>query len=91
MTNDTDCRTDRRRDRIRARHRNGVDGVEVSDDGRTLTVTFLGKAPPELGPENIRVDGGRRIRDIVAIEVEVEPRGGPGPGRPRARHGRPRG
>lgn len=68
----TDCRTDRRRDKIRARRRNGIDGVEVSDDGRVLTVTFLGRAPRELGPENIRVDGGRRIRGIVAIDVVVE-------------------
>jgi predicted phage baseplate assembly protein len=70
MTND--CRTDRRRAKIRSRHRNGVDGVEVSDDGRTLTVTFLGRAPRKLGPENIRIDGGRRIRGIVAVDVVVE-------------------
>ena len=78
MTSDTDCRTDRRRDEIRARRRNGVDGVEVSDDGRTLTVTFLGKAPRELGQENIRIDGGRRIRDIVATEVVIDPQEDPG-------------
>ncbi|MEU4768763.1 putative baseplate assembly protein [Actinosynnema sp. NPDC023794] len=67
-----DCRTDRRRARVRAKHRNGVDGVEVSDDGRTLTVTFLGRAPRELGPENIRIDGGRRVRGIVAVSVRLD-------------------
>ncbi|MBP2336544.1 putative phage baseplate assembly protein [Saccharothrix coeruleofusca] len=67
-----DCRTDRRRARVRAKHRNGVDGVEVSDDGRTLTVTFLGRAPRDLGPENIRIDGGRRVRGIVAVSVRLE-------------------
>ncbi|MGM1062643.1 putative baseplate assembly protein [Saccharothrix sp. Mg75] len=60
-----------RRERVRARHRNGVDAVEVSDDGRTLTVTFIGRAPRGLGAENIRVDGGRRVRGIVATSVEL--------------------
>jgi hypothetical protein len=73
MTNaPVECGTDRRRAKVRAEHRNGVDGVEVSDDGLVLTVTFLGKAPEELGPENIRIDGGRRVKDIVATEVRVE-------------------
>lgn len=67
-----DCRTDRRRARVRAERRNGVDGVEVSDDGRTLTVTFLGRAPRGLGPQHIRIDGGRRVRGIVAVSVELE-------------------
>ncbi|MCO8302977.1 putative baseplate assembly protein, partial [Streptomyces sp. RKCA-744] len=61
-----------RRDRVRAAHLNGVDAVEVGDDGITLTVTFLGKAPHGLGPENVRVDGGRRITGIEVVEVAVE-------------------
>ena len=66
------CRTDGRRAKIRAAQLGGVDAVEVADDGLTLTVTFLGKAPHGLCPENIRIDGGRRITGIEAVEVSVE-------------------
>ncbi|GAA3184510.1 MULTISPECIES: putative baseplate assembly protein [Streptomyces] len=61
-----------RRERIRQARRNGVDAVEVSEDGRTLTVTFLGKAPHGLRPENVRIDGGRRITGIEVLEITVE-------------------
>ncbi|MFF3462591.1 putative baseplate assembly protein [Streptomyces sp. NPDC002619] len=64
-----------RRAKARAAQLNGVDAVEVSDDGLLLTVTFLGKAPHGLGPENVRVDGGRRITGITgitAVDVSVE-------------------
>lgn len=68
------CATERRRDDVRAAELNGVDGIEVSDDGRTLTVTFLGKAPSpcHIGPGNIRIDGGRRVTGIRATAVTVE-------------------
>ncbi|MEU3920812.1 putative baseplate assembly protein [Streptomyces sp. NPDC029004] len=66
------CRTDGRRAKVRATQLGGVDAVEVGDDGLTLTVTFLGKAPHGLCPENIRIDGGRRITGIGAVEVSVE-------------------
>ncbi|SFT04245.1 putative baseplate assembly protein [Streptomyces sp. ok210] len=66
------CRTDGRRVKVRAAQLGGVDAVEVGDDGLTLTVTFLGKAPHGLCPENIRIDGGRRITGIEAVEVSVE-------------------
>jgi hypothetical protein len=66
------CRTDGRRRKVRAAQLGGVDAVEVGDDGLTLTVTFLGKAPHGLCPENIRIDGGRRITDIEAVELSVE-------------------
>ncbi|MFM9373412.1 putative baseplate assembly protein [Streptomyces sp. Da 82-17] len=61
-----------RRARIRAAQLNGVDAVEVSDDGLILTVTFLGKAPHGLCAENIRIDGGRRITGITAVDISVE-------------------
>ncbi|MFI6768294.1 putative baseplate assembly protein [Streptomyces sp. NPDC050355] len=63
---------DGRRGRVRAARLNGVDAVEVADDGVTLTVTFLGKAPHGLRPENVRIDGGRRITGMQAVEVLVE-------------------
>ncbi|OKK03510.1 hypothetical protein AMK26_18660 [Streptomyces sp. CB03234] len=61
-----------RRARVRAAQLGGVDAVEVGDDGLTLEVTFLGKAPEGLCPQNIRIDGGRRITGIEAVEVSVE-------------------
>ncbi|MET8677344.1 putative baseplate assembly protein [Streptomyces sp. NPDC004647] len=70
--NDLACRTDGRRGKVRAARLGGVDAVEVSDDGLTLTVTFIGKAPHGLCPDNVRIDGGRRITGIEAVEVAVE-------------------
>jgi hypothetical protein len=64
--------TTSRRVKVRAAQLNGVDSVEVGDDGLLLTVMFLGKAPHGLGPENVRIDGGRRITDITAVDVSVE-------------------
>ncbi|MFF4602053.1 putative baseplate assembly protein [Streptomyces sp. NPDC001339] len=61
-----------RRGRVRAARLHGIDAVEVADDGVTLTVTFLGKAPHGLRPENVRIDGGRRITGLEALEVSVE-------------------
>ncbi|MEV4701696.1 putative baseplate assembly protein [Actinoplanes sp. NPDC049316] len=73
MSAEIDCATPARRARLRRHHWNGIDEVEVGDDGRTLTVTFLGKAPrQDLEPENIRIDGGRRITGIVALGVAIE-------------------
>ncbi|SCK08630.1 putative baseplate assembly protein [Streptomyces sp. WMMB 322] len=66
------CRTDTRRAKIRAARLGGVDGVEVGDDGRTLTVTFLGKAPHGICPGNVRIDGGRRITGLTVESVSVE-------------------
>jgi predicted phage baseplate assembly protein len=64
------CTDERRREDARARHFNGVDSVDVSDDGRTLTVIFFGKAPEDLEPANFRVDGGRRVTGIEVTGVE---------------------
>ncbi|NBE52386.1 putative baseplate assembly protein [Streptomyces boluensis] len=64
--------TTSRRARVRAAQLNGVDAVEVSDDGLVLTVTFLGKAPHGLCAENVRIDGGRRITGISAVDISVE-------------------
>ncbi|MFB6941999.1 putative baseplate assembly protein [Streptomyces sp. NPDC060286] len=61
-----------RRAKVRAAQLNGVDAVEVSDDGLLLTVSFLGKAPHGLRAQNVRIDGGRRITGIEAVDVSVE-------------------
>ncbi|MFL4902562.1 putative baseplate assembly protein [Streptomyces sp. MMS24-I2-30] len=61
-----------RRAKVRAAQLNGIDAVEAGDDGLLLSVTFLGKAPHGLGPENVRIDGGRRITGITAVDLSVE-------------------
>ncbi|MFF8870389.1 putative baseplate assembly protein [Streptomyces massasporeus] len=61
-----------RRGKVRAARLNGVDTVEADDGGLLLTVTFLGKAPHGLGAENVRIDGGRRVTGITAVDVSVE-------------------
>ncbi len=74
MTNPTlDCLDDRRRHEVRRRHRNGLDYLEVSDDQLKLTVYFLGFAPEGLTRDNVRITGGRRIRDIRVTDVEICP------------------
>lgn len=66
------CATDARRVKVRAERRKGIDGVEVDDTGRFLTVLMLGKAPAELETDNIRIDGGRRITGIQVLDVRIE-------------------
>ncbi len=70
------CRDDtKRRQAIRATEGkqdglNGIDYIDVSEDQRTLTVFFLLKAPErELQPGNVRIDGGRRVRNIKVLDV----------------------
>jgi Baseplate J-like protein len=67
-----DCGTDRRRARVRADALAGIDSVEASDDGRTLTVVFLGKAPDGLTPANVTINGGRRITGIAVTGIELD-------------------
>lgn len=65
------CRDELRRDYVRRAGRNGLDHVEVSDDHRTLTVSFLAKAPAGLGPGNVRITGGVRVTGITATQVRL--------------------
>ena len=58
------CQNERRRYRVREHeHFDGLDYVEVVSP-HVLRVYFLGKAPPGLARENVRIRGGRRIRNI---------------------------
>ena len=51
---------------------NGIDYIEVDvDDQRILYVHFMDKAPENLSEKNVRIDGGRRIRDIRALDVTL--------------------
>ena len=69
------CNDDARREAVRARPElNGLDYVEVDDDQVTLTVFFLGKAPQPLrkgATQYVRVEGGRRIRDVKVVDLDV--------------------
>jgi hypothetical protein len=60
---------DQRRQRIRGHHGNGVDGVEVGEHGRRLTVLFLEHAPEGLSRHNIRIDGPAGARPVHAVSV----------------------
>ena len=71
------CETERRRDEVRRQGHNGLDYLEVGDDQRTLTVYFLGAAPAGLTKNNVRIKGGRRIRDIEVLSVEIHPQQDP--------------
>ncbi len=55
----------------------GMDYLDVSDDTCTLTVYFLGKAPKTITKDNVRIEGGRRIRDITVVDVKVHREKGP--------------
>ncbi|MGH8475681.1 MAG: putative baseplate assembly protein [Methylococcales bacterium] len=79
--NELHCNTRPRREQVRRHTRlNGLDYLEVGradqsepslENQRHLRVFFLGKAEVELGPGNIQIEGGRRIRNIKVTEVEI--------------------
>jgi hypothetical protein len=81
---DTLCRTDQRRRVVRnqkdaqgVRTPGGLDYVEISDDQLTITAYFLGKLPagvcqdPDTLAPHVRLTGGRRVRDVKIVKVEV--------------------
>jgi hypothetical protein len=72
-----ECLDDRRRHEVRRQGYNGIDYLEVSDDQRRLRVYFLGPAPEGLGRDNVRITGGRRIRDIAVLDVKTRPQRDP--------------
>jgi hypothetical protein len=65
------CREERRRKDTRAAPLFGLDFVEVSEDQVTLEVFFLGKAPPVIALANVRISGGRRVRDVQVTGLSV--------------------
>lgn len=64
------CQDEQRRRKVREGNYNGLDFIELLDE-RTLKVHFLGKAPQGLTKENIRLSGGRRIRDIRVVNLKL--------------------
>lgn len=72
------CRTEARRRRLFGnRDWNGLDYLEVSEDQRSLCVHFFGPVPEGLTAANVLIEGGRRIRRIRAVSVEVKRSGDP--------------
>jgi hypothetical protein len=72
------CKDEQRRHRVREKGLNGIDYVEVIDR-HSLTVFFLGKAPPGLTADHIRITGGTppsllKVEDIALCTHEEEDR-----------------
>jgi len=75
------CCEERRRNAVKEQTLlNGIDFLEVSDDPaqpvetrqRTLFVYFIHDLPPgALTKEQVRIDGGERIRDIRVTSVDI--------------------
>ncbi|HZR42828.1 MAG TPA: putative baseplate assembly protein, partial [Ktedonobacteraceae bacterium] len=65
------CNDEQRREKVRDSDLSGLDYIEVSEDQLKLTAYFLGKAPKELDSSNLIIEGGRRVRNIEVIDVEV--------------------
>ena len=69
-----ECRDDRRRQAVRDSELNGIDYIEIVDP-RTQTelrVHLFRDAPAHLHRENVRIDGGERIRDIRVNRAVVD-------------------
>ena len=67
------CRIeDRRKKLFNNPNWNGIDFLEVSDDQRSLCVHFFGHIPGNITVANVRIEGGRRIRDIHAVKMEID-------------------
>lgn len=72
-SSDLTCGADLRRQRLFNNPRwNGVDFLEVSDAKRSLCVHFFGAIPEGITVANVRIEGGRRIRDIRVLRVEID-------------------
>lgn len=76
MTTGSCCGDERRRVIARAKGVNGIDGIRVAEDQRHLSVLLFGKAPPELGPRNIRIDpipADAQARRVTVLSVQPCP------------------
>ncbi|WP_027485301.1 putative baseplate assembly protein [Rhodanobacter sp. OR87] len=70
------CSVPARREKLRqAGTLNGIDYVEVSDDGVSLCVHLFGEIPQGLGVANVRISGGDRITGlrVLSVNPELEP------------------
>jgi len=70
------CSVPARRDGLRQSGTlNGIDYVEVGDDGKSLCVHLFGDIPQGLGVTNVRISGGDRITGlrVLGVNPELEP------------------
>jgi hypothetical protein len=51
---------------------NGMDFLEVAEDQLSLCVHFFGQVPEGVTVDNVRIEGGRRIRGIKVVKVEID-------------------
>lgn len=69
-----DCRVDQRRRKLFGNPDwNGLDYLDVADDQQSLCVHFFGGIPKDIGPDNVRIEGGARISGIKAVAVRIDP------------------
>lgn len=82
---DLECEGLERRRQLRdasgSKRVSGLDSVEVfqrsSDEPPVLIVTFIGSAPPQLGPQQFVIEGGRTDRPLQVVALRRgETRGG---------------
>jgi hypothetical protein len=67
------CSDEARREKLRAADTlNGIDYVEVGDDGVTLCVHLFGDIPADIQVANVRVSGGDRITGLRVLSVNEE-------------------
>lgn len=70
------CSVPARREKLRLSGTlNGIDYVEVGDDGVSLCVHLFGEIPQGLGVANVRISGGDRITGlrVLSVNPELEP------------------
>jgi len=66
------CRDEQRRAIARQRNFNGIDYVSIGADQTTLCVHLFGEYPSGIDTANVRVEGGRRVRNIKVLSVRPE-------------------
>jgi hypothetical protein len=71
MTQTLVCLTEERRKTLHDGGWNGLDYVEVTDDPPSLCVHFFGQIPDGLKAANLHITGGRRVRDLKILSVQV--------------------
>ena len=71
MSSAATCHDEQRRAAVRAKHLNGIDYVEISDDQRRISVYFLDKAPQNLTLANVRISGRRRVTGIKVVDLRL--------------------
>jgi hypothetical protein len=70
------CSVPARREKLRLSGTlNGIDYVEVGDDGTSLCVHLFGDIPQGIGVANVRISGGDRITGlrVLSVNPELEP------------------